>query len=168
MNTINLLPWRETARLQFKHKLLIQWLLCTVTALLLLWSGHLFIHHHIRLQQQKLLQIKTHNQGLLSWAQQAQALYTFQQQIIYFNKINTNNITLLTALSKITPQNLYFTALQQTALQIQLSGNAAQISDITVLTQRLKALPLLQNVTLQEIQSSQDNGKKFVLTMQLH
>jgi pilus assembly protein HofN len=72
--------------------------------------------------------------------------------------------SLLQQLSALIPDELWLTALEENAQGIALRGFGRQYAAIALFTQRLAALPLLENHRLAEVVQHKDGMLAFTLT----
>ncbi|VXD04427.1 Fimbrial assembly protein [Enterobacterales bacterium 8AC] len=171
MYQVNLLPWRIRAQRQrygfwlraFSMQLLVVLVLLTTACFLLRYQQGQQQSAVQRLtQQHKVLtgQLQQTQQVMATLARLAEAENRRQQNEAH----NRRYRSLLQQLSALIPDELWLTALEENAQGIALRGFGRQYAAIALFTQRLAALPLLENHRLAEVVQHKDGMLAFTLT----
>ncbi|WP_337263964.1 MULTISPECIES: PilN domain-containing protein [unclassified Serratia (in: enterobacteria)] len=171
MYQVNLLPWRIRAQRQrygfwlraFSMQLLVVLVLLTTAGFLLRYQQGQQQSAVQRLTQQHQVltgQIQQTQQVMATLARLAEAENRRQQNEAH----NRRYLSLLQQLSALIPDELWLTALEENAQGIALRGFGRQYAAIALFTQRLAALPLLENHRLAEVVQHKDGMLAFTLT----
>lgn len=171
MYQVNLLPWRSH-RLRQRYRF---WLSCFCLQLLVILVLLALIYGALsyqQLQQRRVLQEKAQQYANLEGQIQQKrqiiaelarlaAVQVRQQQNEAHNR---RYILLLQQLSRTLPEALWITELEENAKGFSLHGQGGHYAAITLLEQRLSALPWLQSSHLTDVIQGKDGVLAFILT----
>lgn len=174
MLAINLLPWRQARREQFKHQFLLRILAVVGLASLEIVSSHLWLTKMAAIRHQNNRALRDANTRLNQQTRIFNQLITQQQTLKsrlellkHLEKNRDLPTKLLSALVNIMPGKILLTRIQYHPNTVILTGLSPSNVDVSVLLDRLNRLAFLRTVnlsTLSTIANSQLGSQQFVIT----
>ncbi len=169
LHDINLLPWREEFRAQYKQRFYGMLVLGVIVALALQWFGSLYIDHQKNVQHAR-------NQQLQQYAAQ------LDKQLIYLREIEAKHKSILTRLriveslqnerNKTTdfmnlmptliPDGVYVDKIKMSGRSVEMAGISDSTSRLATMLDNFESSELLSEVEMHSIVSGKVLfGKKF-------
>ena len=171
MATVNLLPWRERRRYQQQRQFIRVLLLVVISTLVALWLWNRQISYQIHHQQQRNTFLQQHlaelEQRYQKQQQQYQQLALLVEQKQQLEAVQRNPsifVQLLETLARAVPENVYLTALSQSADHIEIAGRVDQPASLMPLLRNLSASDLLSDATLVTLET--DHGQASTVDSQ--
>lgn len=173
MIQINLLPWREQARLQKKKEFgytIVVFIVITIIFILFIhlhYSG--LISNQNKRNQFLQTEVATENQTLLHLQDQVNEGKTFNDQLRFLISLRSqsyNAISLLDELTRITPEGVTFTQISWGNNAVTIFGTAVSDYQITLLMKKMSNSQILNQPELNKIDAkddAQNNSTQFQL-----
>jgi Tfp pilus assembly protein PilN len=158
MNTINLLPWRESARIQHKKQSYINVFLSIVMALFLIIMIYFFINNKIKKQffydQDLILEIKQQDlkrKKLHQLIEEKQSILKTIVSLHELDKARATPILFFNDVIELIPSGVVLNAIERHIDTIMISGVADSSTDIAMLMQKITNAKWIREATLPEI-----------------
>jgi len=167
MIQINLLPWRQQARLAKKKRLISAAIVFAVFTLFIILLCHLYISAHLNQAEESTnylqAQINQEQIALNDMSNQEQERNTVKSQLYFIKNLiikNYRTVGLLNELIKVVPTNITINRIIRSGSSIAISGIANSDEDITLFIQALAKSSYFKQPTLTLINQKSTSGNK--------
>ena len=174
MRSFNLLPWRERRQAMRRRRALAALAIGAIGALGLLAGLELALRHQLGRQEQRIGQLReaisiqrraaAGREALEARTARTSALLAEMDRI---RQNNANALAWLEALPAQVPEGVRLTSLTLGRQAWELHGLAADLNQSAALLAQVRAMPMVSDVRIEQMQSNPDMSRRFVLAGRL-
>ncbi len=165
---INLLPWRQQARLAKKRRLITAATVFSIVTLCVIFIFHLYFSHRVGIAQQLTdylqSQINEEQISLNNMGNEETERNTIETKLLFIKNLvgkNVHTVRLFNDLVELVPGNISITQIIRNENLINLAGLANNEEDITLFMQALSKSPDFKQATLTLINQDKTSGSRY-------
>lgn len=174
MRSFNLLPWRERQQATRRRRALAALAMGAIGALVLLAALELALRHQLGGQEQRIGQLRN---AITTQRRAAADREALQERVAHtsallaeidrIRRANASALTWLAGLPAEVPEGLRLTGLTLAGQAWELHGLAADLNQSAALLAQVRAMPMVSDVRIEQLQSNPDMSRQFVLAGRL-
>ena len=170
VRSFNLLPWRERRQAMRRHRALVALAIGAIGAFGLLAGLELALRNQLGQQEQRIGQLRDAISVQRRTAADREALEermahtsALLAEVDRIRRANASALAWLEALPEQVPEGLRLTGLALAGQAWELHGLAANMNQSAALLARVRAMPMVSDVRIEQLQSNPDMSRQFVL-----